>query len=297
MKKVSIITVNFNQPKVTEELLASLETDNDYSNVEVIVVDNGSRQNPVPDWVTAHPQHQFLRSEENLGFAGGNNLGIAQATGNFIFLVNNDTVFTKGLVHDLVNCLEANEKIGLVSPKILYWDEPTIVQYAGFTPMNFFLARNGVIGQGQEDLGQWKNVSQPTAYPHGAAMMCRRETMEKVGLMDPIFFLYYEELDWAEAFRRKGYEHWFCGSATIYHKESITVGKTSRLKELYMNRNRLFFIRRNASFLQASFFWFYFLLVVVPRNILSYIKQGNFTFISALFEAIGWNLRHPARRH
>ncbi len=91
MKQVSIITVNFNQPKVTEELLRSIP--NTYKNLEIIVVDNGSKIGSI-EWQANYPHVKFIRSEQNLGFAGGNNLGIKAASGDYLFLVNNDTEFT-----------------------------------------------------------------------------------------------------------------------------------------------------------------------------------------------------------
>ena len=82
MKRVSVVTINFNQDKITEELLVSIAETNTYENLEVIVVDNGSTVNPIPLWTGKYPDVKFIRSEANLGFSGGNNIGIAQATGD-----------------------------------------------------------------------------------------------------------------------------------------------------------------------------------------------------------------------
>jgi len=120
MKKVSVVTINFNQPAVTEELLSSIEKTSTYSNLEIIVVDNASKINPVPEWQVKYPGVKSIRSDVNLGFAGGNNLGIKQATGDYIFLVNNDTEFTPGLVDSLVDTLETHDDVGIVSPMIKY---------------------------------------------------------------------------------------------------------------------------------------------------------------------------------
>lgn len=116
MKKVSIVTVNFNQSVITEDLLESIEKLNSYKNIQIIVVDNASIANPLPEWSLKYPQVIFIRSEANLGFAGGNNLGIKQATGDYLFLVNNDTEFTPGLVEKLVQVMDANPKAGMISP-------------------------------------------------------------------------------------------------------------------------------------------------------------------------------------
>lgn len=290
MKKVSVITVNFNQPQVTEELLHSIK--GLYSNLELIVIDNGSKVNPIPAWETKYPAIKFIRSDKNLGFAGGNNLGIKQATGDYLFLVNNDTEFTPGLLEALVKVMDENPAVGMVSPKIKYFNDKGLIQYAGYTGMNYYTGRNSCIGLRERDKGQYDHITAPTAYCHGAAMMIRREAIEKAGLMNENFFLYYEEVDWCEHIKRVGYQVYVCTDALIYHKESVSVGKKSRLKEYFMNRNRILFIRRNAPFLNKLFFYFYFTLLVVPRNVLGYIKQKNYNFIPMLFKAVWWNFTH-----
>lgn len=290
MKKVSIITVNFNQPKVTEELLKSIP--GTYTNIEIIIVDNGSRSDIQTEWQTNYPEIKFIRSEQNLGFAGGNNLGVKNATGDYLFFVNNDTEFTADLVAQLVSVFDKNELVGILSPKIKYYSDKSLIQYAGYTAMNYYTCRNSCIGLRQTDIGQYDNIIAPTAYCHGAAMMVRKEAIEKAGMMNENFFLYYEEVDWCEHIKKAGYEAWVCTNALIYHKESVSVGKRSKLKEYFMNRNRILFIRRNAPLFNRVVFYFYFVLLVTPRNILSYIKGKNYNFIPILFKAIWWNLTH-----
>ncbi len=290
MKKVSIVTVNFNHSHVTDELLASIAAKNTYANLEIIVVDNGSKINPVPVWITRYPNVQFIRSEENLGFAGGNNLGIKAASGDYLFLVNNDTEFTERLVETLVETLDKNPNVGMVSPKIRYFDKPDMLQYAGYTPMDYFTARNSCIGQFETDNGQYDKVTGATGFAHGAAMMVKREAIDKAGLMAENFFLYYEEMDWSDHIKHAGYEVWVNMQALIYHKESISVGKKSLLKEYFMNRNRILYTRRNASTFQKLFFYAYFMLVVTPRNIFFYLKNREFGFIRQLIRAIWWNI-------
>ncbi len=290
MKSVSIITVNFNQSYVTEQFLASVFSTNTYPAVEIIVVDNASKANSVSAWQVEYPTVKFIRSEINLGFAGGNNLGIEAATGDYLFLVNNDTEFTPGLIETLAAALEANRSAGVVSPKIKYFDQPNILQYAGFTSMNYYTARNNCIGQFETDEGQYNHTAGPTGYAHGAAMMLKREAIDKAGLMAEHFFLYYEEMDWCDRIRKAGYQIWFEPAALIYHKESMSVGKMSGLKEYFMNRNRILFIRRNAPLPARLFFYGYFVTVVAPRNVLNYLRKGYKGFTRLLLKAIGWNI-------
>jgi GT2 family glycosyltransferase len=293
MKTVSIITVNYNQSYITEQLLASVYATNTYPATEIIVVDNASKDNAVPAWKTKYPDITFIRSESNLGFAGGNNLGVKAAKGDYLFFVNSDTEFTEGLVTSLVSILDGNPNVGMVSPKIRYHDQPTVLQYAGFTNMNYYTMRNRCIGQFEVDNGQYDHTTGPTGYIHGAAMMVRREAVTKAGLMAENFFLYYEEMDWNDHIKRAGYEIWLEPKALIYHKESVSVGRVSGLKEYFMNRNRILFIRRNApSALAVMVFYIYFLLVVTPRNIINYSRKGYKGFTGLLLKAIWWNLTH-----
>ena len=292
MKLVSIITVNFNQHLVTEALLESVISQNLYENTELIVVDNGSRHNPVPAWEQKYPQFRFIRSDINLGFAGGNNLAIREAKGACVFLVNNDTVVTADLVSKLARVLDTSEGAGVVSPLIHYHDQPGTIQYAGYTPMNFLTGRNSCIGQFEEDKGQYDGPARETAYAHGAAMMVSRDALEKAGLMDERYFLYYEELDWCERIRRAGFRIFVEPSALIYHKESVSVGKATGLKEFFMHRNRILFVRKNAGAAVFAIFCIYYAVVVVPRYMVRYILDGHRRFVPVMFRAIGWHFTH-----
>jgi GT2 family glycosyltransferase len=290
MSSVSVITVNYNHSDVTGALLHSIAEKDPYPDLEIIVVDNGSANNPVPAWQKKYPGVTFLRSEENLGFAGGNNLGIKASKGDYLFLVNNDTEFTPNLVEELVATMDSHPEIGIISPKIRYYDQPDTLQFAGFSNMNFYTARTAAFGQFEKDNGQYNDHTGETGFIHGAAMMVRREAMSKAGMMAENYFLYYEEMDWCERIRRAGYKIWINMQALIYHKESVSVGSNSALKEYFMNRNRILFIRRNGSFSQKLVFWPYFIFVVTPRNLLRYMKEKKPGYIGVLFRAITWNI-------
>ena len=292
MKLVSIITVNFNHSHVTDEFLDAFYRTNQYPNYEIIVVDNGSKENPVPAWSIKYPHVKFVRSERNLGFAGGNNLGVTYAKGDLLFFVNNDTEFTVGLIQTLVDNIAKHPKTGMISPKIRYFQEPEILQYAGYTEMNYFTARNACIGQFEKDQGQFDQLTGFTGFGHGAAMMITREAINKAGLMAENYFLYYEELDWGARIRKAGFEIRLDMGALIYHKESVSVGQKSALKEFFMNRNRILFIRRNANAFQKLVFYCHFLFLVTPRNLIAYVKVGQYHFIQLLFKAIWWNMTH-----
>ncbi len=292
MDLISIITVNFNQHQATLEFLKSIYQYYTGSNIEIILVDNGSDFSDEYYYRTPFPKVKYIKSDKNLGFAGGNNLGVAYATGDFLFFVNNDTEFTAGVLEALIDTMKKNRGIGMISPQLNYFEDKSIIQYAGFTPMNYYTCRNECIGQFEKDNGQYQNQIRQTGYAHGAAMMVSRAAISKAGLMAENYFLYYEEMDWADHIKKAGFEVWINTNALIYHKESLAVGKKSALKEFFMNRNRILFIRRNAGTLQKLFFYAYFMLFVATRNVIKYLLTGNKKFAKVLFNAILWNITH-----
>ena len=282
---VSIITINYNGLKDTCELIDSLPLED--MSIEVIVVDNASKEDEASIVASRYPQVKVIRSEQNLGFAGGNNLGIKAALGRYLFFINNDTILrhqTSDIRH-LVSRLETDDKIGAVCPKIRFvWgDKP--IQYAGYTPLSRYTMRNRSIGFGETDKGQY-DTAHPTPYAHGAAMMVKREAIEKVGLMPECYFLYYEELDWSMMFSRSGYSIWYEPACTIYHKESQATGQNSPLKTYYLTRNRLLFVKRNIHGLQRYITYTYLLLIVAPRDICRYILHRQFNLASATIKGI-----------
>jgi len=292
MSSISVITVNYHQNQATKELLESLNKYYALANIEIILVDNGCKTDNEHYFKQYCKDIKYIRSEANLGFAGGNNLGIAEASGKYLFLINNDTEVTPGLIEQLAGSLDANGRIGIISPQINYHDDPSIIQYAGFTPMNYYTCRNFCIGQFEKDENQYRGQLRPTGFIHGAAMMVRKEALLKAGPMAENFFLYYEEMDWCERIKEAGYEIWLDTNAIIYHKESLAVGKNSALKEFFMNRNRILFIRRNAKLHQRLFFYLYFAAFVMPRNILKYVKGQSAGFTRVLLSAVFWNITH-----
>jgi GT2 family glycosyltransferase len=294
MKTVSIITVNFNQPAVTIDFLKSVEKYTNSSQVQLILVDNGSNEIYEEAYLKAYPNLVYIRSEQNLGFAGGNNLGVDAATGDFLLLLNNDTEITENLIEVLIEEFNHRPEIGLLSPLILYHEQPEIVQYAGYTKMNYLTCRNETIGLMEKDLGQYNSDSRETGYCHGAAMMCRSADLKAVGLMAEQFFLYYEELDWCERFKKSGKKIWFTGRTKIYHKESISVGKESSIKTYFMTRNRLLFIRRNTSILNTILFGIFYISVACPKQGFLYLKKGRIDLIKWIAKGLYWNLTNSA---
>ena len=292
--ELSIITVNYNGLKDTCELMDTLPLDD--TSLEVIVVDNASKNNEAAIIEQRYPQVKVIRSEKNLGFAGGNNLGIKAARGKYLFFINNDTLLYKEVEREewkekgdvfrpLIDRLESSSKIGVVCPKIRFTWADSPIQFAGYTPLSSVTMRNRSIGFGEKEQGQY-NAPHPTPYAHGAAMMVKRETIEKAGMMPENYFLYYEELDWSAMIRRAGYEIWYEPAFTIFHKESQATGQHSPLRTYYITRNRLVFVSRNVQAPIKYISYLYLMVLVGCRDIIKYALQGNGSLSKAVIKGI-----------
>ncbi len=298
---VSFITVNYNQTELTIELIESIYQ---YTTTtvpfEIIVVDNHSKISPKSKISRIYPDVRIIVSGVNRGFAGGNNLGVEISRGQFLFFINNDAVITEGSINAILSTFD-DPSIGVVSPLICYYPtsaqevEVDVIQYAGATNVNPFTGRNTIIGEKQLDQSQYYQ-SKPTFYAHGAAMMVKREVLEKVGLMSEFYFLYYEELDWCERIRKAGYTILLAPTAKIYHKESISVGKTNPLKTYYLTRNRILFMAKNRNKLEYFVFTLFLFLLTIPKNALMYCTKGEWQHLAAFWRAIKWNFTSNLER-
>lgn len=243
MDLVSIITVNYNGYKDTCALIESLQAHETFP-YELIVVDNASLQDEAALLRSDYPEPAILRSEKNLGFAGGNNLGLREAKGNYILFLNNDIEIEAPFLKQMTDCFKEQASIGLVSAKIKYASARNVIQYAGFSPLSRITLRNYIIGTGEADNGQY-DAPGLTAYAHGACMMTTRNVIDQVGPMSEIFFLFYEELDWSQRIKEAGYQIWYEPSAVVYHKEGMSIHKGTPLRNYYLVRGRLLYARRN----------------------------------------------------
>jgi len=285
---VSLVTINYNQAEVTRQFLESARSLT-YPNVEIIVVDNAS----VPALSTCidvdhYPNLHLIRSERNLGFTGGNNLGIEAAKGDFLFIVNNDTELTPTLLDKLLAPFQLDSRIGVTCPKIKFYDSPDVLQYAGYNSMNMYTGTATPVGLNEPDTGQYNNPG-VTNFAHGCAMMVRREVIDRVGRFADRFFLYYEELDWSQRIKDAGYLIYYQPSAYILHKESVSVGPQNPMKTYYLTRNRILYMRRHCSPAQRLVFYLFFAGCVFPKHMASYLLRGKLKHARAFAKGVFWN--------
>jgi len=287
---VSVVTVNFNQSGATCEFLNSFQQIS-YPNYEVFVVDNAS-PNDNPEIIKQNfPWVTLMKTSQNLGFAGGNNAALPFCKGKYVLFINNDTEVEPGFLEPLVNLLESNKKIGMVSPRIQYFHSEKVLQFAGFTPFSMITTRNFAIGFGEKDAGQF-NDTRETGSIFGAAMLVPMKVIEEVGMMAEVFFLYYEEHDWASHVKNAGYQIYYCGSSLVLHKESISTVKNSPFQIYYLTRGRILFARRNTHGYKKILSFLYLNFITLPKITFSFLIKRRPDLVWAFWKAVGWNITH-----
>jgi hypothetical protein len=254
--RVFIILVNWNGKAVTLDCLDSLATIS-YKSFRIVVVDNASTDGSVQAIRERHGDDVIvLEQRENLRFAGGNNIGIKYALeqgAKMLCLLNNDTTVDSEFLSHLVNRIEANDKIGMVAPKIYYHDEPHRIWFAG-GEISMWTGTMKHTGIRENDNGQ-HDVSREIDYSTGCCILTRREVVEKVGMFDESFFMYGEDADWSMRVRRAGYSIVYEPKARVWHKLSVASGghlSFFKMKNKFISNMRFFF--RYASLRQKLVF-------------------------------------------
>lgn len=244
---VAIIVLCWNGKKDTLECLESLRKLR-YPNYRTILVDNGSTDGTSAAVRDSFPEAEVIETRRNVGFAAGNNVGINHALergADAVFLLNNDTTVDPDLLTSLVTSLYRSPDIGAVNPTIYYYDQPSVIWSAGGT-LDW---QTGIAYQrhvDEVDIGQLR-AEEEVDYGVGAALLMRREAAEAVGLLDPSFFLYYEETDWCSRARDAGYKTIFVPSGKVWHKVSQSMNGRSATQLYYCCRNRLLFMSKRGT--------------------------------------------------
>ncbi len=286
---VSVISINYNGLHETVEMIKSFDQVT-YPNVEIIIVDNASTEDPSAI-SKQFPHVTLFMNETNEGFAGGNNRGIEIAKGEYILLLNNDTLVEPGFLEPLIERCQSAERVGIVCPKLVYFEDQNIIQYAGYTKISPITGRGHGIGFNEKDTGKYDTPT-ITQRAHGAAMFMPKPVIERVGLMAEIYFLYYEEMDYCERIKKAGYNIWYEPQSKIIHKESMSVGKNSLMKTYYLSRNRLLYLRRQVDWPIFFITMLYYTFIAVPKNILTLMKSREWSHLKAYWRGFIWHFKH-----
>ncbi len=238
----------------------------------------------------------LIKNEINYGFAEGNNIGIKFALNNYntdyILLLNNDSVVDEDFLRTLVQEGEKNNKIGLLGPKMYYYDNPNVIWCIG-GKIDWKLARGLHVGINEKDKGQY-NIKQAFEYINGSSLLVKKEVFDKVGLLDKRFFLYFEETDLALRASENGYESLYVPNAKIWHKVSKAGGGIKKEVGLYyITRNRWFFMKKWAY--KGNFIIFVVLqilaAVILPTFMSIYYRNRNLfrAYYRGLYDGLSIN--------
>jgi len=259
---VAVILVNYRSTEETIQCVRSLRKCSPEP-AEIIIVDNASTAHSADALRTGCPGVTLIECPRNLGFAGGNNLGIRHAMqkpGEYVLLLNNDTTVEPDAIGQLVDAATHERHTGVLGAKIRYYDTPGILWYAGgnVNPASGSVTHTGL---GETDSGQFDHPRE-VDFVTGCCMLISRNVLESIGLLDETFFAYLEDVDFCLRARQAGFKIGYEPSAIIYHKVSRSTGWDSP-SYLYFNlRNRLLLSRRHSSWPRSLLFfpclcWYY----------------------------------------
>lgn len=288
-KLVSIIIVNYNGLRFLEDCFKSI-LGQTYKNIEIIMVDNGSFDGSVGFTRKNFPQVKVILSKKNLGYAGGNNLGLKKCKGEYIMILNNDVYLQEDLVEKL---LEAHEKIphlGAAQPMVkLMNDKGNLDACGSFWTNTGFNYHYGI----------YKNANLPIynkAFPvyslKGVCMLIPRKIIDRVGLFDEDFWCYFEETDFCHRVWLAGFECWYYPEAFLYHYMGGTrLKKAEAFVQFHSFKNRLCSYLKNLGRRELlKILPIYFILNVSWS--ISYLLKANFNGFVMIYKAIRWNVRN-----
>lgn len=284
--KVSIVIVNYSQKEITLNCLESLNKIT-YPNFEVIVVDNNSQDDSVKAIVNKYKSKiKLIRNQENLGFVGGNNIGIKSAVGDYILLLNNDTIVTPGFLQPLVEDFQTMKNLGMVQSKMFVMDHKELLDnVVTYQTSTGFLFHKGYLDRDKPEYRKFMF----SFSVKGACVLIDKKVLTN-GLFDERYFAYFEETDLCWRLWLMGFTVGFEPRSIIYHKMGVTSSKINKnIIQYHSFKNRLRTILKNASL--STLIW-----MLPPHVFLCLTLIGYFAFIreggvsKSIIKALWWNL-------
>lgn len=284
---VSIIIVNFNGEKWLESCLNSLNSMT-YKNFEIIIVDNDSNDSSI-EIIKRYENIKLIKNNENSGFAKGNNIGLKYSSGDYILLLNNDTIVEKDFLSKLVHKMTNNSKIGSVQPKIYQMTNHKKIESCGsYLTNNCFLYHYGF--NKRENVKKY-NISFKVFSNLGSCMLIKKSVIDKIGLFDEDFLCYYEEVDFCHRVWISGYECWYEPNSSIYHYGGGTSMNFNNSIVLYNHyKNKYSSMIKNYEIKNM-----YRIIYLLFANIfisLIFLLKGNLKHFIAIYRSIFWNIKN-----
>jgi hypothetical protein len=289
---VFVIVLNWNRPDDTLECVESIRNST-YGEVKIVIVDNGSSDDSVKRFRSAAPDCTLLETHENSGFTGANNLAmryvLTQAAG-YLLLLNNDTVIASDAIERMVACAEADERVGIVTSKIRFYDPERLIWFGGARYDPRFVT-GSLVGYRCEDHGQF-DMRRDIPFATGCVMLIRRSVVERVGELWSSLFLVMEDLDYSLRVRRNGYRIVYEPAAVVWHKEAASSGGHDAPQYVYyQTRNFLMLRQRWATGAVAFVLAYAYAFAYFAKRSLRFMLERKWRSLAAIALGISDALR------
>lgn len=243
---VSAVVTTYNLKKILLECLNSI-IKQDYKRLEIIVVDNASTDGTSVAVKKKYPKIKIIRNSKNLFSTGGMNTGLKKAKGHYVWFIDHDNIFKTDTLSQMVKLAESDPQIGVVTPKIFYWEKRNVIWSAG-TSVNMLTGVN--YSREGYDVGQFNKVEEVDIAP--ANFIVRKKVIDKIGFYDNNFLLSYEDADWCYRVRNAGYKILYTPKAVCYHKfpflDKITGKRRWLSRSYWAARNKIIFMRKDSPY-------------------------------------------------
>lgn len=289
---VAAIVLSYDGRDVTLQALESL-TGLDHHPLRIVVVDNGSTDGTRAAVAARFPEVVVVRTEENLGPAGGVNLGLRWGLirgYDYLLVLNNDIEVAPDMVSEMLAVAESKDRIGVVGPKAYYYEDRDRIWSAGGI-LRFRESVTRERGHKELDRGQYDRAEE-ISYVNGCAMLIKRRVLEEVGLWDPLYFLSVEDADFCMRAKRGGYRCWYAPRARLWHMVSVTAGGYRSGRTYHTGRSTALFLRRYAGPWQWATA-LVFTLAALPAAFLRELPRGNQGAVLAKARGFRDGLRAP----
>jgi GT2 family glycosyltransferase len=273
---VTVIMANWNGGDKIIRCLDSVKK-LDYPSFDVIIIDNNSTDGSKEKIKKQFKQFKIIENKSNLGCVKAINQGLSHAKGPLILRLDDDVLLDKDLLKKMVEVIKSKENIGIVIPKLCYYKNPKMFDNLGFS-INPITCKTNSERIDKIDKGQFEEQKEVDFVP-GSVLLTKKEVVKKVGLLDPAYFIFYEDVDWCWKVRRAGYKIIYTPKTKALH--DCNKKEMNKFKVFHYNRSKIIFMKKNIKQPKKLLFFLFFLFVYSPLKFTTYILKRKSSLIKS----------------